>query len=272
MYLGGKETFRSISCRFDVTESTIYKILKRISSAITKIASLFLQWPTNFKQTAKKFQEVKGLPNVIGAIDGSHIPIKLPSVDGECYINRKGFPSIILQGIVDSRRKFVNCYVGWPGSVHDARVFANSEIGVVMRESPMDKFPEETCILGDSAYPLLPQLLTPYRDNGNLNQAQRNYNYCHSVTRNVVERAFGTMKSKFRRLEKIELNNVEQICNMILSACVLHNFCIEENEYDDDDDNEKMADESRDPNRFVCVGSSRPDAEAKRNAIAQQIF
>jgi len=96
MYLGGKETFRSISCRFDVTESTIYKILKRISSAITKIASLFLQWPTNFKQTAKKFQEVKGLPNVIGAIDGSHIPIKLPSVDGECYINRKGFPSIIL--------------------------------------------------------------------------------------------------------------------------------------------------------------------------------
>jgi len=47
---------------------------------------------------------------------------------------------------------------------------------------------------------------------------------------------------------------------------VCYNFCIEENEYDDDDDNKKMADESRDPNRFVCVGSSRPDAEAKRNA------
>jgi len=47
---------------------------------------------------------------------------------------------------------------------------------------------------------------------------------------------------------------------------VCYNFCIEENEYDDDDDdNKKMADESRDPNRFVCVGSSRPDAEAKHN-------
>jgi len=44
-----------------------------------------------------------------------------------------------------------------------------------MRESPMDKFPEETRILRDSTYPPLAQLLTLYRDNGNLNQVQRNF-------------------------------------------------------------------------------------------------
>jgi len=110
-----------------------------------------------------------------------------------------------------------------------------------------------------SAYPLLPQLLTPYRDTDNLSPIQRNFNYCHSVTRNVVERAFGTMKSKFRRLEMIELNGVEVICNVILSACVLHNFCLEEDEYDEEEEQENTND---DPNRFVCVGSSRPDAAA----------
>ena len=85
-----------------------------------------------------------------------------------------------------------------------------------MRESPMDIFPQETHILGDSAYPLL----TP--DNGNLSQHQINFNYCHSATRNIVERAFGCIKSKFRRLEKIQLNQMEDICNVIMSTCVLH--------------------------------------------------
>ena len=36
----------------------------------------------------------------IGAIDGSHIPIKAPVESSASYVNRKGFHSILLQGIV----------------------------------------------------------------------------------------------------------------------------------------------------------------------------
>ena len=75
-----------------------------------------------------------------------------------------------------------------------------------MREFLMDIFPQEMHILEDFAYPKSVVLLTPYRDNRNLSQEQINFNYCHSATRNVVERAFGCMKSKFFRLEKIELS------------------------------------------------------------------
>ena len=89
------------------------------------------------------------------------------------------------------KRRFTDCFVGWPGSVHDAQIFQNSKLGIIMRESLMDIFPQETHILGNFAYPLLPRLLTPYRDNRNLSQEQINFNYCHSATRNVVERAFG---------------------------------------------------------------------------------
>jgi len=224
---------------------------------------------TNVKGIEKGFHEMKGFPGVVGAIDGSHIEIKMPSVSGESYVNRKGFPSVLLQAVVDCNRRFTDCLVGWPGSVHDARVFSNSKIGITMNECPMDMFPNDTHILGDSAYPLLPHMLTPYKDTGNLSDTQVNYNFIHSATRNVVERAFGCMKSKFRRLEKVELNNLEDICNVIMSTCVLHNFCIDENEYDDQQETEPDA-SNRD--RYICIGSSRPDAESKRERIANSLI
>jgi len=46
--------------------------------------------------------------------------------------------------------------------------------------------------------------------------------------------AFGCMKLKFGRLEKVELNKLEEICNLIMSTCVLYNFCINVNEYDEE--------------------------------------
>ena len=44
------------------------------------------------------------------------------------YYNGKKFHSIILQAIVDDKGLFRDLYVGWPGSVGDARVWRNSPI------------------------------------------------------------------------------------------------------------------------------------------------
>jgi hypothetical protein len=74
------------------------------------------------QETVDKFFQHKGFPGVLGAIDGSHIPIKTRKVDGEQYYNRKKFPSIILQAVCDQNLHFLNLYCGWPGSVHDSRV------------------------------------------------------------------------------------------------------------------------------------------------------
>ena len=69
-----------------------------------------------------------GFPQVAGAIDGTHIPIICPVENSSDYYNRKGFYSIIMQGLVDFRGLFMDVYIGWPGKVHDARVFSNSSI------------------------------------------------------------------------------------------------------------------------------------------------
>ena len=74
----------------------------------------------------EEFEGKKGFPQVIGAIDGCHIPIICPKDDQEDYHNRKGFYSSILQGFVDSHLSFRNINVSWPGRLHDARVLTNS--------------------------------------------------------------------------------------------------------------------------------------------------
>ena len=61
-------------------------------------------------------------------MDGTHIQIDRPSKDPDSYINRKGFHSIQMQGICNHNRKFIDIFIGYPGSVHDARVFNNAPI------------------------------------------------------------------------------------------------------------------------------------------------
>jgi len=42
-----------------------------------------------------------GFPQVFGAIDGCHIHVKPPREGMRDYINRKMFPSLVLQAVVD---------------------------------------------------------------------------------------------------------------------------------------------------------------------------
>ena len=77
------------------------------------------------------FEGLQGLKGVVGSVDGCHIPISKPinSEEPESYINRKGFYSINLLAVCDANTRFLDICVGWPGSVHDSRVFRNSSLG-----------------------------------------------------------------------------------------------------------------------------------------------
>lgn len=79
-------------------------------------------------------------------------------------------------------------------------------------------------LLGDAAYPCLSQLITPYRDNGHLTQAQRNFNRMHSQCRISVEHTFGLLKQRFRQLYFLKLRNMQFIVKFIFACCILHNL------------------------------------------------
>lgn len=88
-------------------------------------------WPSDsmaLKKTVMDFEKLNGsngFPNVIGCIDGTHIPIKQPHID---YYNRKGFHSVILQGVCNSNKLFIDIFAGWPGASYDARVWRQSPL------------------------------------------------------------------------------------------------------------------------------------------------
>ena len=149
--LGNQESFRGVADRFDVAESCAYTCLRRVFKALKNMAHLFIVWPKGDKarNVMAGFEEKRGIPGVIGAIDGCHIPIKAPRICPENYINRKGFHSLVLQAVADNDLIFTDCYVGWPGSVHDARVLNNSDL----LGSHHEKFQGDSFLLGDSAYP-----------------------------------------------------------------------------------------------------------------------
>jgi DDE superfamily endonuclease len=67
------------------------------------------------------------ISGVIGCIDGSHIPIRAPHDSPSSYVNRRGFHSILLQAVCDHELRFLDCYAGEVGSIHDACMLHRSD-------------------------------------------------------------------------------------------------------------------------------------------------
>ena len=74
-------------------------------------------------QSIRLFTNTSPFPQVVGAINGSHIALKTVPVNERIeYFNRKQDYSIVIQGVADGSFKFLHVSVGYPGSIHDARI------------------------------------------------------------------------------------------------------------------------------------------------------
>lgn len=268
-----KECIFRTADRFNHTESCINRCLRRVMNALLEKLLNIIAWPTGdrVQEVIDGFKAMKDLCDCIGAIDGSHIRITARKEDNDVHINRKRYPSIQLQCVCDHSLLFTDCYCGWPGSVHDARVFANSDLFQRIKEDQPSMFPGETFIVGDSAYRLETFCMTPYKDLGGFTRQQKRYNYVQSATRTTIERAFGHLKSRFRRLELLEFKNIEDITKFIMSCCIMHNFCILEGNRLGDHEIDFEIIEDQEINNYVCYGSASKDAERKRSSIAEKL-
>jgi hypothetical protein len=83
------------------------------------------------------------------------------------FHQQEGVQLHCLQCICNENTSFTDAYTGWPGSVHDARVYKTSPI-----YDELSKLSPEFHILGDSAYLLSASLLTPFKETGCLNEQQ----------------------------------------------------------------------------------------------------
>ena len=118
-----------------------------------------------------------------------------------------------VQAICDSRGLFMDVDCRWPGSVHDAKVFANSSINSKLQSGTLPVtyqllVPGHTKVgsylIGDAAYPLTPHCMKEYEACNTNAQVVFN-NMLHSA-RNPIECAFGRLKARWGFLtRKIDL-------------------------------------------------------------------
>ena len=123
--------------------------------------------------------------------------------------------------------------IGWPGKVHDARVFANSTVCSKGMSGML--FPSWTrqlgsvevplVIFGNPACPLLPWLIISHVENAQTTPKEKLFNYRQSRTRMVVENFFGQLKGCWRCLVKRLDVNPKNVPTVVASCVVLHNLC-----------------------------------------------
>ncbi|XP_036146229.1 uncharacterized protein LOC118646750 isoform X3 [Monomorium pharaonis] len=184
-HMANTEPLRTISDRFDVSISSVFRVIRRVTAWILTKLDNVIKWP----------QE-------------QHIEY----VCHQFYTKR--------------------------GSLHDARVLRKSVLYNSANEHREVIFPNEKFIIGDSAYPSLQWLVPPFRDNGYLTPHQTEFNFIHSSTRMVVEKAFGYLKGRFRRIKFFsEYREMSFITNTVVAACILHNLCLNCNDDNFNDDN-----------------------------------
>lgn len=225
-YLANSETFRQCADRFDLSQSSSHKVLCKTLKFIISLKHKYLKWPTEqeSKRVCQQFKSKYNINGIMGAIDGCHIRIRRPTKHEEDYVNRKGFHSILLQGVCDYRKLFIDVHIGESGSLHDARVLRKSPLYRVAQEDR--NIFHDFFLLGDSAYPNLKWLAPPFKNHGQLTDNQILFNVKHSSARSVIEHAFGLLKGRFRRLFYLHNLNIDIINECVMAACILHNISI----------------------------------------------
>lgn len=171
--------------------------------------------------------ESMGFPHCVGAIDGTHL-----AMQGAQYYNRKSYHSVVMQAVAEADGTFSSILVGHSGVSHDAHVFRSSRLyqrmcdGTFIAGNPHINYggvDVPPLILGDGAYPLTSWLMKAYPAPSCY--CERQFNRVLIRSRNTIERAFGVLKSRFRRLSiRIDVQ-IQNINSVIAAAVVLHNVC-----------------------------------------------
>lgn len=226
-YLGSGDTCRDMAESFGYTESCIDSCTQTIVKILREVGSQFIRWPRgqDAHEAERLFEELSGVPGVIGAMDSCFITIKEPNVYGSHFLNRRKKYSVHLLAVCDPNNRFTYTEAGFPGSAHDSRVFRNTMLHHRMCTSPEDLFPSNSHhITGDALFQLSNHVLVPYR--GKLTLTQARFNSKLSQIRGVAESTFELLTRRFRRLNYVDAD-LSRVPGIIIACCILHNIALQ---------------------------------------------
>lgn len=171
-------------------------------------------------------------PHCIGLIDGTLLPLsERPILHGENYLSRKKFYAIVMLVVCDDQARVIYHHLGWPGSVHDNRVWRNCKLA----KRPEKYFSPKQYLLGDSAFTASLIMVPPFKNPSGsfLSSNQSAFNTLLAKPRVKSEHCIGILKGRFPYLRCIrqKLGNkfqMERIIRFVRGTVVLHNWLIDE--------------------------------------------
>jgi hypothetical protein len=129
--VGSDANFKKVASRFMISHLLVQIFVERCTRALkSKLEVDTINWPDAYERRiiSKRFQDKYGFANCIGLVDGTVFLLAFkPTEYGEDYWYRKGGYGIHSLIICDDEMRILDYLVGYPGSVHDNRVWSKTD-------------------------------------------------------------------------------------------------------------------------------------------------
>lgn len=135
------------------------------------------------------------------------------------YSNNKFKLIVLIFPKTISQMRVIDVCCRWPGSAHDATIFANS---MLCNKFEMGVLHNDSLLVADSAYGPNHYVCKPL-DNPQTVPEKR-YQKAQIKTRNVAERGYGGIKRQFACLQKGFECKLEKVQDVVVACCVCYNM------------------------------------------------
>ncbi len=203
---GSDSANESLTTHFRIGSGTCEMFRIRVLRALIDLESTAYFWPSSDErhEMSRVMQQQYLFPNCVGLMDGTLLPLEFkPEKDGECYYCRKGFYALNMLIVCDYMARITYYQVGWPGSVHDNRVWRTCKLG---RNASQYFLPHEY-LLTDSAFTPSDHVVPAFKSTKGqpISSNNLNFNTLLAKPRIKSEHCIGLMKGRFPWLRNIRI-------------------------------------------------------------------